>query len=101
MVYVLILLMMILFVLITFRVTRRTHLSEDALRIARERLEAVTKTVGVGLAIISKDYTTLWANKVLKMMAGEVEGVRCYYTFFQRKEIDWSLLIQRDLGCAR
>jgi PAS domain S-box-containing protein len=82
----LILLITVLFLMMTSRALRRNRQIDNALRVSRERLEAVTSTMGVGLAIISKDYTTLWANKVLKTMVGEVEGVRCYYTFFQRKE---------------
>jgi PAS domain S-box-containing protein len=83
----LILLIVILFIMITSRVIAKSRRSVDALRVIRERLEAVTQTIGVGLAIISKDHRTLWANRVLKNMAGDVEGVRCYYTFFQRNEI--------------
>jgi len=71
----------------TSRVLNKQHRVDNALRVSRDRLEAVTSTIGVGLAILSKDHTTLWANRVLKKMAGDVEGVRCYYTFFQRKEI--------------
>jgi len=76
-----------LFILLSSKLILRARRAEEALKLIRERLEAVTESVGVGLAIISKDYTTLWANKVLKDMAGEVEGVRCHYTFFQNSEI--------------
>ncbi|MBM4331862.1 MAG: response regulator [Deltaproteobacteria bacterium] len=47
--------------------------AEEALRTEREKLEAVTQNMGAGLAIISKDYRTLWANKVLKQIFGKVE----------------------------
>ncbi len=61
--------------------------AEESLRIERERLETVTQNAGVGLAIISKDYRTLWANEVLKQMFGDVEGKICYSTYNQRTEI--------------
>jgi PAS domain S-box-containing protein len=61
--------------------------AEEALRTERDRLETVTQNAGVGLAIISKDYRTLWANKVLKQMFGDVEGKTCYSTYNQRTEV--------------
>jgi PAS domain S-box-containing protein len=61
--------------------------AEEALRIERERLETVTQNAGVGLAIISKDYRTLWANEVLKQLFGDVEGKICYSTYNQRTGI--------------
>jgi PAS domain S-box-containing protein len=60
---------------------------EEVLRIERDRLETVTQNAGVGLAIISKDYRTLWANEVLKQMFGDVEGKICYSTYNQRSAI--------------
>ena len=58
--------------------------AEEALQTARDRLELVTRHIGVGLAIISKDYRTLWANEVLKQIFGDVEGKTCYSTYNQR-----------------
>jgi PAS domain S-box-containing protein len=60
---------------------------EEVLRIERDRLETVTQNAGVGLAIISKDYRTLWANEVLKQMFGDVENKICYSTYNQRDGI--------------
>jgi len=61
--------------------------AEEAIQIERDRLEAVTQNIGVGLAIISTDYRTLWANAVLKRLFGGVEGKHCYSTYNQRSEI--------------
>jgi PAS domain S-box-containing protein len=74
------------FVGIARDITERKR-AEEALHIERERLETVTQNVGVGLAIISKDYRTLWANEVLKQIFGDVEGEICYSTYNQRTEI--------------
>jgi PAS domain S-box-containing protein len=60
---------------------------EEALLLERERLETVTENIGAGLAIISKDYRTLWANKVLKDLFGDIEGEICHVTYNQRNEI--------------
>ncbi len=61
--------------------------AEEVLRSEREKLEMVTQNIGAGLALISKDYQTLWANKVLKQIFGDVEGKTCYLTYNQRTEI--------------
>jgi len=61
--------------------------AEEALLIERERLETVTQNIGAGLAIISKDYQTLWANKVLKDLFGDVEGEVCHLAYNERNEI--------------
>ncbi len=61
--------------------------AEEALQREREKLELATENSGVGLAIISKDYRTLWANQVLKRMFGDVEGKSCYLTYNQRAEV--------------
>lgn len=54
---------------------------EEAVKQERYMLEAVTENVGAGLAIISKDYRILWANKVMKETSGDCEGKICYSTF--------------------
>jgi two-component system sporulation sensor kinase A len=46
----------------------------------RDMLESVTENIGAGLAIISKDYRILWANKLLKQ-TGDIENKLCYSTF--------------------
>jgi len=53
---------------------------EDELKQERDMLESVTENIGAGLAIISKDYRILWANKLLKQ-AGDIENKVCYSTF--------------------
>ena len=63
------------------------RLAEEALRLERDKLEVITHNIGVGLAIISKDYKTVWANRVLKAIFGEVEGKPCYSTYNQRPEV--------------
>ncbi|MEJ5327340.1 MAG: PAS domain S-box protein [Candidatus Bathyarchaeia archaeon] len=55
--------------------------TENELRMERDMLEAVTENVGAGLAIISRDYRILWANKVMKNINGNCEGKICYSTF--------------------
>jgi PAS domain-containing protein len=55
--------------------------AEEVLRLERDKLETITRNIGIGLAIISKDYRTLWANKVLKEIFGEVEGKICHLTY--------------------
>jgi PAS domain S-box-containing protein len=54
---------------------------EHELKQERDMLEAVTDNIGAGLAIISKDYQILWANKLLKQLNGDCEGKKCYSTF--------------------
>ena len=61
--------------------------AEEALSAERDKLETVTRNVGAGLAIISKDYRTLWANDVLKQIFGDVEGKICYSTYNHRNDI--------------
>ena len=53
---------------------------EDELKQERDMLESVTENIGAGLAIISKDYRILWANKLLKQ-TGDIENKLCYSTF--------------------
>jgi PAS domain S-box-containing protein len=53
---------------------------EDDLKQERDMLESVTENIGAGLAIISKDYHILWANKLLKQ-TGDIENKLCYSTF--------------------
>jgi two-component system, cell cycle sensor histidine kinase and response regulator CckA len=60
---------------------------EENLRQERDRLETITGTIGAGLAVISKDYRIVWANRVFKEMFGSVEGRPCFHTHNQRKKI--------------
>lgn len=61
--------------------------AEELLRTERDKLETVTKNIGVGLAIVSKEYRTLWSNQVLKKIFGDDEGKICYQTYNLRPEI--------------
>ncbi len=61
--------------------------AEEALLAEQDRLEIVTESIGAGLAVISEDYRTLWANRVLKRIFGDVEGKICYSTYNRRSEI--------------
>ncbi|PVX23860.1 MAG: hypothetical protein CW691_09485 [Candidatus Bathyarchaeum sp.] len=61
--------------------------AEKALRQKQEMLEAVTQNVGAGLALISKDYRILWANKLLHDIHPTVEGELCYDIFSKRDSV--------------
>ncbi len=50
-------------------------------------LEMVTSHIGAGLAIISRDYTTLWTNKVMEDIYGNTVGKTCYSTYQQQETI--------------
>jgi PAS domain S-box-containing protein len=60
---------------------------ENELKHERDMLESVTENVGAGLAIISKNYRILWANKLLKQLNGDCEGKLCYSTFNRLTEV--------------
>ncbi len=61
--------------------------AEETLIEERNRLETITDNIGVGVALISKDYRTIWANNVLRQMYGEVEGKICYSTYNQQSDV--------------
>ncbi len=48
-------------------------------------LEIVTGNIGAGLAVISRDFTTLWANKVMEDIYGDTIGKICYRTYQQQE----------------
>ena len=51
-------------------------------------LERITRCVGVGVAIISREYKTIWANEVIKGIFGEnLENKHCYSTYNQREDV--------------
>jgi PAS domain S-box-containing protein len=50
-------------------------------------LELLAKNIGVGIALISRDYRTIWANDFLKEIFGEVEGKACYSTYNQQPSV--------------
>jgi PAS domain S-box-containing protein len=61
--------------------------AEEALRVERDTLDRITRSIGAGLAVISRDYRTLWANAVLKKMFGDLEGKPCFEVYNQRSDI--------------
>ncbi len=54
---------------------------EAELKRERDMLEEITKNIGAGLSIISKDYRILWINKYLKKLYGNVLNEQCYSIF--------------------
>jgi two-component system cell cycle sensor histidine kinase/response regulator CckA len=60
---------------------------EVRLRQERDLLEAITTTVGAGLAVISDKYRTLWVNRVFRDTFGDVKGHICYKAHYQRDRI--------------
>ena len=55
--------------------------NEDALKQERVILESVTKNIGAGLVMISKDYKILWMNNFLRQFTGASENNHCYSSF--------------------
>jgi PAS domain S-box-containing protein len=55
--------------------------NEDALRQERGMLESVTKNIGAGLVMISKDYKILWMNNFLRQFTDASENNPCYSSF--------------------
>ena len=53
---------------------------EKNLQLERKRFETVSRNIGAGLIIISKDYHILWANKLLVDLFGEIATKTCYST---------------------
>jgi len=50
-------------------------------------LEIVTGNIGAGLIVISRDYRTLWANKVIADIYGDTIGKICYRTYQQQESV--------------
>ena len=50
-------------------------------------LEIVTRNIGAGLIVISRDYHTLWANKVIEDIYGDTIGKICYHTYQQQEGV--------------
>ncbi|MGA8281753.1 MAG: response regulator, partial [Desulfobacterales bacterium] len=55
--------------------------AEEALRVERDTLDRITRNVGAGLAVISRDYRVVWANEILRKMYGDIEGKSCQEAF--------------------
>ncbi|MCW4004740.1 MAG: PAS domain S-box protein [Candidatus Bathyarchaeota archaeon] len=68
------------FHIITRDITEQKKL-ETALKLERDKLEAVTDNVGAGLGIIGRDYRIMWVNSYLKKYNPGCEGKPCYSTF--------------------
>ena len=58
-----------------------------SLPLSDDILEAVTGHIGAGLAVISRDFTVLWANKVMDELYGDTVGRICYRTYQQQKGV--------------
>jgi PAS domain S-box-containing protein len=67
--------------------TSKHNNPKEKLASEREWLEIVTRNIGAGLAIISKDFRTLWANDVLQDLFGDCVGKVCYIHYNHREEI--------------
>lgn len=61
--------------------------AEEALRAERNRLETVTESIGAGLAIISREYRTLWANRIIMSTFGNVAGKLCHVSYNRQKDV--------------
>lgn len=61
--------------------------AEESLRVERDTLDKITRSVGAGLAVISRDYRTVWANEVLKKIFGDIEGKPCHQAYNTCEEI--------------
>lgn len=48
-------------------------------------LDVVTRHIGAGIAILSRDFTILWANEVMENIYGNSVGKVCYRTYQHRK----------------
>jgi PAS domain S-box-containing protein len=59
------------------REIRERKRAEEALRKERDYLETITRDMGAGLALISKDYRIIWTNKVFKDLFGDADGKEC------------------------
>ncbi len=61
--------------------------AEKALRTERDNAEKITRNIGAGLCIISRDLRVFWTNEVLKERIGRAEGKHCHEALQQRSEI--------------
>jgi PAS domain S-box-containing protein len=68
-------------------ITAERKLARKALARELKGLERLAKNIGVGIALISRDYRTLWANDFLKEIFGEVEGKACYSAYNQQPSV--------------
>lgn len=61
--------------------------AETFLKAEHEGLDKIASGMGVGLAVISRDFRTVWANDVLKEIFGDVENRLCYEVYNKRQAI--------------
>ncbi len=61
--------------------------AEEMIKKERELLRTITYNIGAGVAIISKDYKTLWANDFLKKKFGDVENKCCFMSYNKRSDV--------------
>jgi PAS domain S-box-containing protein len=59
----------------------------NSLPLTGDILEIVTGNIGAGLIIISPDYRTIWANKVIEDIYGDTIGKICYRTYQQQEGV--------------
>ncbi|MFA6499364.1 MAG: PAS domain S-box protein [Desulfurivibrionaceae bacterium] len=59
----------------------------NTLPLSGDILEIVTSNIGAGLAIISRDFTILWANKVMEEIYGDSVGKTCFRTYQQQEGV--------------
>ncbi|WP_406655500.1 PAS domain S-box protein [Methanolobus sp. ZRKC2] len=71
---------------IVIDITKRKQ-AEASLQTEHDRLERITSSMGIGLAVISRDFHTVWANNVLKDIFGDVENKLCYEIYNNRQDI--------------
>jgi PAS domain S-box-containing protein len=67
-------------------ITERKKAANE-LELERKRLDTVTSNIGAGLALISRDFRTVWTNDLLKSIFGETTGEICYSTYNKQTAI--------------
>lgn len=61
--------------------------AELSLKEERDRLERISSGMGLGLAVISRDFRTIWANDILRDIFGDVENKLCYGAYNKRSKV--------------
>lgn len=61
--------------------------AEEEAREYRKRLDLITQSMGVGFAVISREYRTLWANDEIRRVFGDVMGKPCHEAYNHRAEV--------------
>ncbi len=59
---------------------------EESLKQERDLLETITENIDAGLAIISRDYRILWANKLMRGLRNESIQNQLCYTIFNNEQ---------------